>query len=97
MCICLFSDWTVLAVSGVSGEGVECRMVSLVSMRLFISGVKLGLYTFLLPLGMCFLAILVIIALNCVVIVSMLFMLVVSSEANRSSVSSVNLSQFAFL
>ena len=85
------------AVSGVSGEGVECLVMSRVSMRHFISGVKLGLCTFLLPLGMCILAIFVIIALNFGVIMSMLVMFVVSRVANRFSVSSVNLSQFAFL
>ena len=51
--ICSLSDWTVLAVSGEIGGGVECRTVSLVSMRRFISGVKLGLWTRRLPLGMC--------------------------------------------
>ena len=97
MFICSLSDWTVRAVSWDSGDGVECRVVSRVSMRLFISGVKLGLCTFLLPLGMCNLAIFVIIALNFRVMMSMLVMLVVSNVANRFSVSSVYLSQFAFL
>ena len=72
-------------------------MLSRVWMRLFISGVKFGLCTFRLPLGMCIFAIFVIIELNLGVIMSMSVILVVSSEANRLSVSSVYLCQFAFL
>ena len=91
------SDWTLRVMSVECGGGVACRVRFRSSMRRLISGVKLGLCTLRLPLGICILAIFVIIALNLGVIVSMFVMLVVSSVAYRFSVSSVNFSQSAFL
>ena len=67
--ICSLSDKTVRTVSSVCGNGAECFVFSRVSMRLFISGVKLGLSTLRLPRGICFLPVLVIMELNCAVIV----------------------------
>ena len=71
--------------------------LSLSLMRWPISGLKLGLYCFLLPLGVCALSVLVMTEFNCAIDVSMLVIGMELKMRNCCSVYSMNDVQFVLL
>lgn len=85
------------AMSCVWGLGDVFLSVSRCLIRPSISGVKLGLYIFLQPLGMCFLSAFCMIVLKCCTVVLMFVMGVLFRVSKCCSVSLVNLSQLALL